>query len=162
MPGAFRVPSNPIAPVTYTPTIGELLPAKFVLPENPIVRELSGFSSLRPNSPRNVALSGLAGGCGCIAGMCGQGCEGLGMGALDLSSMGSLLPILLLGGLAVMMLTGGGTKTRSDYYAARLRAKADYATRVASLQRRHRPYRRTKVARPKAVAAPALALAPAS
>lgn len=142
LPGNFVVPHNPITPASYVPRIGELLPGRFVLPENPVARELSGYSSLRPNGPRNVTMSGLAGGCGCIAGMCGESCEGLGgmgMGQLGLDAVMPFLPWILGGGLVLWMLSRPGGK---GYREDRERAETQYRSTVAGIKSKHRGYRR--------------------
>jgi hypothetical protein len=75
MPGQWAVPNNPIADaislqssdvVRYKARLGEIMAARFAVPENPLLRELSGCSSLRGCS------SGCGGGCSC-GGNCGMG-----------------------------------------------------------------------------------------
>jgi hypothetical protein len=113
MPGTWTVPQNPIeeggevALVKYKPKLGELMPAFFPIPENPLLNALDG-------------CNGLGGGCGCG---CGPRCQ-VGMGALDIGQsvtdwweglkVGNVSSILVAGAVVagVWILYSGGRYKR--------------------------------------------------
>lgn len=146
------VPSNPIIAPSYIPHIGELLPASFPIPQNPLIAAVMsppGYGL--PNQPGlgcgcstgcgsgmcgDQGMSGLGGDCGCIGGMCGCGMGGLGLGLFeDPMSLLGLAAVALLG---IWMIAPGG----SDYREGRRKLKATYDKQVQYLKAKSRGYRR--------------------
>jgi hypothetical protein len=98
MPGWWDVPNNPVAAqrgVTYVPGIGDILPALFTQPENPILNYVRG--QVKPLATSGTAAGGLNAppgmghldcGCGCGgSGSCGHSHGGLGAISQDLANM---------------------------------------------------------------------------
>jgi hypothetical protein len=140
LPGFFVVPHNPITPVSRVPRIGELVAAKFSIPENPLTRALVGDNGLQPQGSRSVSMSAI-GSCGCIGSMCGQGCEGLGMGQLPggLEAVSGFLPWILGGAVVLWMLSRPGGRA---YHQERARAESEYQSKVSGIKARHKGYKR--------------------
>ena len=144
------VPSNPIIAPSYIPHIGELLPASFPVPQNPLIAAISsppGYGL--PNQPTlgcgcstgcgsgmcgDRGMSGLSGDCGCIGGMCGCGMGGLGLFEDPMSML------LLAGGavLLFMLMTPGG----KQYHVERERLAQTYQRGVRRLKGESRGYKR--------------------
>ena len=129
--GFFVVPQNPLQMaregVTRIPTLGEFMAGSFPVPQNPVFDYASGRVRML-----GQGMSGVGCGCGgrCGGGSGGCGCGG-GMGALDLSSITTLIQqdslglglpnwgYLAAGVIAYMFLfgTAGGTGTSRAYRA---------------------------------------------
>lgn len=146
LPGWFVVPQNPIrdahegytSEVKYVPHMGDLLPGMFVVPQNPLIAALKGGSG---------GVSGLGCGSTCANDRVALSGALVGMGDIDLSSIGSSISSTLSGiSTTTWMYIGGGALLlmllmsrpgKSQYQSAMASARDDYRRKVSSIRSKY-------------------------